>query len=331
VLASGEGTNIILGDGMKKVMVVDLNTGDPSEDYSRGYDWHEDVVRSWHSFAVASGGYYAPGGFYNGPKDAALVIFVCQTTVDFESAAWLIDTTKKENSGVACAIGFKDDRQRFLERATNKQFTDAVAKAGSISSFFFSCDESLVAFYSLFVRCPIRYCPILLPVRIIQGSSVMCSVKNRKGIMVGTTRDRPINRQHDVSIMVAKRLGEEYGEEVTIIKDDLSYYDWMKLVGRHKIVINMDIMKTPGQVAGDCLALAVPCLGGNNWLALLHEQITVPRGFSVSGEISVEDVLKRGAQLLKNPHAYQSCYEKLISYSYLCDFESLSYNIPELK
>ena len=109
----------------------------------------------------------------------------------------------------------------------------------------------------------------------------------RAGIYIGTREWKVLSRNHLGALLVARRLSEQTGEPVTLFNLDrrrgkrlisssglvsgklhvldrpLSYPNYLREVGRHKIVFQLDTSFVPGQVAGDALLCRVPCVGGN--------------------------------------------------------------------
>jgi len=95
------------------------------------------------------------------------------------------------------------------------------------------------------------------------------------GIFVGTREFAVPSRNHFAALLVARQLCEATGEPVTvvnldgykarrllwelkfpeekfrIIEEEQSYPDYLRIVARHKLVLQLDRSHVPGQVAGD--------------------------------------------------------------------------------
>src|SRR2546423_876608 len=112
-------------------------------------------------------------------------------------------------------------------------------------------------------------------------------VEQRAGIFIGTREWDVPSRNHLAALLVARRLSENTGEPVTVfdyegrkgarllsglgfapgklrvLNKKLAYPDYLRELGRHKIVLQLDTSFVPGQVAGDALLCRVPAVGGN--------------------------------------------------------------------
>src|SRR5206468_4769104 len=109
----------------------------------------------------------------------------------------------------------------------------------------------------------------------------------QSGIFVGTREWDVPSRNHLVALLVARQLCDATGEPVTVVNldgskgrrllDELkipekklrvvarckSYPEYLRVVARHKIVLQLDSSHVPGQVAGDALLCRIPCVGGD--------------------------------------------------------------------
>ena len=141
-------------------------------------------------------------------------------------------------------------------------------------------------------------------------------IEQRAGIFVGAREWDVPSRNHLAALMVARRLGEETGEPVTLFDYDgrrgarllseigfaagklrvlskkLAYPDYLREIARHKIVLQLDTSFVPGQVAGDALLCRIPCVGGNGAIDRLAFPDT--NGFARS----IEEIERIAARLL---------------------------------
>jgi hypothetical protein len=107
------------------------------------------------------------------------------------------------------------------------------------------------------------------------------------GIFVGTREWDVPSRNHAAALVVARRLCTETGETVTLFNFDgrkgrrllaelrfpegklrimekpLPYANYLREVTKHKIVLQLDRSRVPGQVAGDALLARTICVGGD--------------------------------------------------------------------
>jgi hypothetical protein len=109
----------------------------------------------------------------------------------------------------------------------------------------------------------------------------------QKGIFVGTREWDITSRNHAAALLLARGLSEATNESVTvfnldgrkgrrlleankfpagklrIIEEEKPYADYLREVARHKIVLQLDRSRVPGQVAGDALLARTLCIGGD--------------------------------------------------------------------
>ncbi len=143
----------------------------------------------------------------------------------------------------------------------------------------------------------------------------------QSGIFVGTREWDVPSRNHFAVLLVARQLSAATGEPVTVVNLDgrkprrlLSelefpdgklrviekrkpYADYLREIAKHKIVLQFDRSRVPGQVAGDALLCRMACLGGDGAI----ERIAFPK---TCGEGRTVDQISSIAQeLLKNTNA----------------------------
>jgi hypothetical protein len=138
------------------------------------------------------------------------------------------------------------------------------------------------------------------------------------GIFVGTRESDVPSRNHFAAVLLARQLCEMTAENVTvfnlggrkgrrwlsafkypegklrIIEAEKAYPDYLRDVAKHKIVLQLDRSRVPGQVAGDALLCRNVCVGGDGTI----ERIAFP---SSCGEGRTFDQLSAIAvELIKN-------------------------------
>src|SRR5213080_2933253 len=140
----------------------------------------------------------------------------------------------------------------------------------------------------------------------------------QSGIFVGTREWDVPSRNHFAALLVARQLCEATGEPVTvvnldgykarrllwelkfpeakfhIIEEKKSFPDYLREVARHKIILQLDRSRVPGQVAGDALLCRTVCVGGDGAI----ERIAFPKTCSVGREIG--EIASIALELLKN-------------------------------
>ena len=125
-----------------------------------------------------------------------------------------------------------------------------------------------------------RFVPTPYPVDSDQWNFAL-PLAERSGIFIGTREWKTPSRNHAAALLLASSLGapvtvlNEEGRtdrkridaaglaSPQIIEGRLPYADYLRLVARHRIVLQLDRSAVPGQVAGDTLLCGVPCVGGD--------------------------------------------------------------------
>jgi len=112
-------------------------------------------------------------------------------------------------------------------------------------------------------------------------------LEERSGIFVGTREFGVPSRNHWRAVAIAVALGNELQVPVTVVNTEgrhgrgilatfrrdspglriiegtQPYRDYLQMVARHRLVLQLDASNVPGQVAGDALLCGMPCIGGN--------------------------------------------------------------------
>jgi hypothetical protein len=131
------------------------------------------------------------------------------------------------------------------------------------------------------------------------------------GIFVGTREWDVASRNHFGALLVARQLSEATGEPVTVvnldgykarrllwelkfpkekfslIEEEKSYPDYLRIVARHKIVLQLDRSHVPGQVAGDALLTRTVCIGGDGAIERIAFRKTCGEGRGINELASI--------------------------------------------
>ena len=119
----------------------------------------------------------------------------------------------------------------------------------------------------------------------------------QSGIFVGTREWDVPSRNHLAALLLARKLCDTTGEPVTVfnldgrkgrrllaalnfpagklrvIEERKSYAEYLRELAKHKIVLQLDRSRVPGQVAGDALLCRAICVGGDSAI----ERIAFPK------------------------------------------------------
>jgi hypothetical protein len=149
------------------------------------------------------------------------------------------------------------------------------------------------------------------------------SVKPDKqsGIFIGTREWNVPSRNHLAALLLARKVCVESGEPVTvfnldgrkgnrllgtlnfpagklrIIEEEKSYPEYLRELANHKIVLQLDRSRVPGQVAGDALLCRTICVGGDSAI----ERIAFPKTCGVNR--TTDEIGAIARELLTNHNA----------------------------
>jgi hypothetical protein len=140
----------------------------------------------------------------------------------------------------------------------------------------------------------------------------------QSGIFVGTREWDVPSRNHFAALLVARQLCEATGEPASVVNLDgrrpgrlfselkfpdgklrliekrKPYADYLREVAKHKIVLQLDRSRVPGQVAGDALLCRMVCAGGDGAI----ERIAFPK---TCGEgRTIDEITSIALELLNN-------------------------------
>src|SRR6266481_5520749 len=131
------------------------------------------------------------------------------------------------------------------------------------------------------------------------------------GIFIGTREWDVPSRNHFAALLVARQLCEVTGEPVTVvnldgfkarrllwelrfpegkfrlIEEEQSYPDYLRIVARHKLVLQLDRSSVPGQVAGDALLCRIASVGGDGAIERIAFPKTCGKGQTIDQVASI--------------------------------------------
>ena len=174
-------------------------------------------------------------------------------------------------------------------------------------------------------RFPVHFIPTPYPVD-VAAWDFSAPIEQRRGILVGTREFDVPSRRHEAALALAAEIASRAkvpvtvmcdqprdrdrvrkllaGVELALVEQRLPYPDYLRIVARHRLVLQLDRSSVPGQVAGDALLSRMICLGGNG----TSEQIAFPE-FSAMNDHPHE--LEDAAQLLlSDAGAYRAAVER---------------------
>lgn len=152
---------------------------------------------------------------------------------------------------------------------------------------FISPQKELVDYYQLFGKAKTVYLPPPWPISFIEQYLVPWEQRDNT-IVIAPYQFKYTGRYMLTNILIGKALIKvfpEYklrimqpvdiddiqpylndiglSEENYELRPDMLWRDFLPELAKSKLVLNMDMLATPGQYSLDCAALEIPCIGGN--------------------------------------------------------------------
>jgi hypothetical protein len=168
----------------------------------------------------------------------------------------------------------------------------------------------------------IHFIPTPYPVDLPEWDFSM-PVEQRNGILVGTREFDVPTRRHVEALKLATDLAQRCAVPLTVISDGddgrireicagsqlqivprLPYPDYLRMLARHRIVLQLDASQVPGQVAGDALLCRSVCVGGNG----ATERIAFPQYARLND--SPPHLLAAAQRLLNEESVYLAAVEQ---------------------
>jgi hypothetical protein len=270
---------------------------------------------NFHAFAACT-----HGAFHQKPRRAIAentpVLLLLRG--DFRSSERALAELKKHGRTVVVSLketGLHQIAQQVCNRVRLSCFMKIVAQAdGCIATTPEAAEIYQRARWSLR---RVAFIPTPYPVE-DQRWNFCLPRDEQSGIFVGTREWDVPSRNHFAALLVARQLCDATGEPITVVNLDgykgrrllaelkipekklrvverwKSYPDYLRVVARHKIVLQLDRSHVPGQVAGDALLCRIPCVGGDGAI----ERIAFSR---ICGEgRTITEIASMALDLLKN-------------------------------
>jgi len=138
-------------------------------------------------------------------------------------------------------------------------------------------------------------------------------LSERSGIFVGTREFRVPSRNHWHAVALATSLAERHRIPLTVVNSEgrhgrkliegfqiptvdlqviegrMPYPEYLRMMARHRVVLQLDGSAVPGQVAGDALLCRMPCLGGNGAVDLIAFGAPSENPSDVASRLITED------------------------------------------
>src|SRR6266567_8046735 len=275
---------------------------------------------NFHAFAACT-----LGAFHYNPRRAVAentpVLLLLRS--DFRASERALSELRKQERTVAVSLketGLHQIAQQLCDRGKLSRFIAILAQADG-------CIATTPEAAEIYQRVRWKHDPVTAafiptpyPVEDRQWNFSVPPAE-QAGIFVGTREFDVPSRNHFAALLVARQLCEATGEPVTvvnldgykarrllwelkfpeekfrIIEEEKSYPDYLRIVARYKLVLQLDRSHVPGQVAGDTLLCRTVCVGGDGAI----ERIAFPK---TCGEgKTIDQIASIALELLKNADA----------------------------
>jgi hypothetical protein len=266
---------------------------------------------------------------------------------EFRASERALNELKKHRCTVVVSLketGLHQIAQQLCDRGRLSRFTRILAQAdGCIAS-----TPEAAEIYQRIRRnrdpATAAFIPTPYPVEERQWDFSGPSPDERTGIFVGTREWDVPSRNHFAALLVARQLSEATRERVTVVnldgyrarrllwelkfpeekfhlvEEEKSYPDYLRIVARHKIVLQLDRSRVPGQVAGDALLCRTVCVGGDGAIERIAFPKTCGEGRTIDQIASTAlDVLKDADSRATTVAESQQLALKQLSFQAVCE------------
>jgi hypothetical protein len=237
----------------------------------------------YHAFAAATG-----GAIYRKdqqiPADARSVLLMLGR--DLKACRGAIAELRLAKKTVAVA----------LKNAEACAVAELLGRADRLKLFQEICARADLAIattpdlVSLFLAAGARHAEFILPPLPVEDErwDLSTPIEERRGIFIGTRSFAKPSGNHLAALLCIRQLAEAMHEPVTVFNGDgwrgrrlfdrvrftegllrvveggkLSHPRYIRFMGQHRLVFQLDAGAGEGQVAGDALLCRIPCVGGN--------------------------------------------------------------------
>ncbi len=309
-----------------KFAVLNPRGNDPEQHFPDGAGTPDEAAHppvNYHAFAACM-----HGGFHRKESTIAADVKAVVVLVRRDLKAVRQALIDLRRAGKAAAIAFKE--------AGAFQVASLLARPANVRLFREICERAdgaiatttdLLPLFNATGVCHAQFIPTPYPIEDSRWD-FSTPIEERRGIFVGTREFDTPSRNHLAALLVLKPLAESMGESVTVFNVDgwrgrrmlatLGYPEgmlrviegrrpyprYLRGVGKHKLVFQLDASAVPGQVAGDALLCRVPCIGGNG----TTERLAFP---DLCGHgRTTEQLFDMAARLLEHPHDAAALVER---------------------
>jgi hypothetical protein len=257
-----------------------LNPGgrDPDQSFREGPGLPDETAHppvNYHAYAACT-----RGAFYRSPALAARhrsVLLLMRGDLRESQRAFAV----LKAHGCFVAVSFKESGTQQVAQQLSKP--RRFQRFREIASNADLCLSSTLDLLPLFTSVSKRaiHMPTPYPFEFISWDFSL-PVKERHGLFIGTREFDVLSRNHLLALSAARTFSVpitvinpdgkaglqrlrvlKFPEDQLTVAAPLPYPDYLRLIARHRLVLQFDDSSVPGQVAGDSLLCRIPAVGGN--------------------------------------------------------------------
>lgn len=278
---------------------------------------------NFHAFAASTfGAFHRDTRRALGEKTPVLLLL----RRDFRTSERALAELKREGRTVAVSLketGLHQIAQQLRDPAKLSRFIKIVTNADGCIATTPEAAEIYQRVRSKHDPATVAFIPTPYPIE-DQRWNFSVPRDEQSGIFIGTREWDIPSRNHFATLLVARESCEATGEPVTVVNLDgykgrrllgelnfpkgklrliekwKAYPDYLRDVASHKVVLQLDRSRVPGQVTGDALLCRIPCIGGDGAV----ERIAFPKTCAAGRTIT--EIASMALDLLKSPELRQA-------------------------
>jgi hypothetical protein len=294
---------------------------DPDQPFRKGlpepnFNGHPPL--NYHAYAACTqGGFYRTTTLAGQHRNVLLLL-----RGNLKAARSAFATLKAH--GCVVAVSFKESgTHQIADQLRDSRVFETFCEIAANADLCLSTTPDLVPLYRSVSR-KVSYLPTPYPVD-EPNWNLSVPVEQRAGIFIGTREFEVPSRNHllalagvrktshpvtviDKGSLASKKLLSVLrfpADQLTVLSP-LPYFEYTQVLRRHRLVLQFDQSRVPGQVAGDALLCGIPTIGGNGAI----ERETLPE-LTSDGQ-SFDALLERMLRLLNADAEYQQVIESML-------------------
>ena len=274
---------------------------------------------NYHAYAACTnGGFYRTTTLAGQHRNVLLLL-----RGDLKAARSAFATLKAH--GCVVAISFKESgTHQIADQLGDLRVLDTFCEIAANADLCLSSTPDLVPLYRSVSR-KVSYLPTPYPID-EPNWNLSLPVEKRAGIFIGTREFDVPSRNHLLALAGARKTSHpitvvdkgsprskkllsalRFPADQLSVLSPMPYFEYTQVLRHHRLVLQFDQSRVPGQVAGDALLCGIPSIGGNGAI----EREIVPD--LVSDGQSFDALLERMLRLLSADAEYNRVVESMLN------------------